>query len=83
MHRDVGRASESDFADYFECGYKVYIGPKKYFVTSDVGDGRVQWYSFLAQPPGTNRAGDSWEVRLNVHTMSIHANANGHGPGKN
>ena len=50
-----------DFADYFECGYKVYIGPRKYFVTSDVGDGRVQWYSFLAQPPGTNRAGDSWE----------------------
>jgi len=54
-------SSESDFADYFECGYKVYIGPKKYFVTSDVGDGRVQWYSFLAQPPGTKRAGDSWE----------------------
>jgi len=53
--------SESDFADYFECGYKVYIGPKKYFVTSDVGDGRVQWYSFLAQPPGTKRAADSWE----------------------
>ena len=43
--------SVDDFADYFECGYKVYIGPKKYFVTSDVGDGRVQWYSFLAQPP--------------------------------
>ena len=33
-------SAESDFADYFECGYKVYIGPKKYFVTSDVGDGR-------------------------------------------
>ena len=47
--------------DYYECGYKVYIGPKKYFVTSDVGDGRVQWYSFLALPPGTKRAGDSWE----------------------
>ena len=54
-------SAASDFADYFECGYKVYIGPKKYFVTSDVGDGRVQWYSFLAQPPGTKRAGDSWE----------------------
>jgi len=54
-------SAAADFADYFECGYKVYIGPKKYFVTSDVGDGRVQWYSFLAQPPGTKRAGDSWE----------------------
>jgi len=53
--------SEADFADYFECGYKVYIGPRQYFVTSDVGDGRVQWYSFLAQPPGTKRADDSWE----------------------
>ena len=53
--------SVDDFADYFDCGYKVYIGPKKYFVTSDVGDGRVQWYSFLAQPPGTKRADDSWE----------------------
>ena len=41
--------------------YKVYIGPGKYFVTSDVGDGRVQWYSFLACPPGTKRAGDTWE----------------------
>jgi len=47
--------------DYYDCGYKVYIGPKRYFVTSDVGEGRIQWYAFLAQPPGTKRAGDSWE----------------------
>ena len=33
-------------ADYYETGYKVYIGLKRYFVTSDVGDGRVQWYFF-------------------------------------
>jgi zeaxanthin epoxidase len=46
----------SDFfkADgYFDAGYKVYIGPGKYFVTSDVGSGRIQWYAFLALPPGT------------------------------
>ena len=30
-------------------------------VLSQVGDGRVQWYSFLALPPGTKRADDSWE----------------------
>ena len=24
---------------YFDAGYKVYIGPGKYFVTSDVGSG--------------------------------------------
>ena len=39
----------------------MYIGPRKYFVTSDVGNGRIQWYSFLCKPPGTKRAGDSWE----------------------
>jgi len=38
---------------YFDTGYKVYIGPGKYFVTSDVGSGRIQWYAFLALPPGT------------------------------
>ena len=62
--------------DYYECGYKVYIGPQRpaepgffarsgfevpvtcrYFVTSDVGDGRIQWYAFCALPPGTHKAG--------------------------
>jgi len=38
---------------YFDVGYQVYIGPGKYFVTSDVGRGRTQWYAFLALPPGT------------------------------
>lgn len=47
--------------DYYECGYKVYIGPRRYFVTSDVGDGRIQWYAFLSLPPGTQKAADSWE----------------------
>mmetsp|Transcript_28421 Transcript_28421/g.45647 ORF Transcript_28421/g.45647 Transcript_28421/m.45647 type:complete len:642 (+) Transcript_28421:80-2005(+) len=47
--------------DYYECGYKVYIGPQRYFVTSDVGDGRIQWYAFMALPPGSRKVGDSWE----------------------
>jgi len=42
--------------DYYETGYKVYIGSKRYFVTSDVGDGRVQWYAFFALPPGTKKS---------------------------
>jgi len=33
-----------------ECGYKVYIGPQKYFVITDIGRGRYQWYAFLARP---------------------------------
>ena len=38
---------------YFDVGYQVYIGPGKYFVTSDVGRGRTQWYAFLALPAGS------------------------------
>ena len=46
--------------DYYDTGYKVYIGPKRYFVTSDVGDGRIQWYAFFALPPGTKKAPSGW-----------------------
>jgi len=46
--------------DYYEAGYKVYIGPKRYFVTSDVGNGRIQWYAFFGLPPGTKRAPSGW-----------------------
>jgi zeaxanthin epoxidase len=46
--------------DYYQTGYKVYIGPQRYFVTSDVGAGRVQWYAFFALPPGTKRAPSGW-----------------------
>ena len=28
-----------------ECGYKVYIGPNQYFVITDIGRGRYQWYA--------------------------------------
>jgi len=42
---------KTDF--YFDVGYQVYIGPGKYFVTSDVGRGRTQWYAFLALPEGS------------------------------
>ncbi|CAM9747975.1 unnamed protein product [Discosporangium mesarthrocarpum] len=37
----------------------VYIGPGQYFVTSDVGRGRMQWYSFLALPPGSKSRDDN------------------------
>jgi len=49
-----------DTDDYYETGYKVYIGPKRYFVTSDVGEGRIQWYAFFALPPGTKKAPSGW-----------------------
>jgi zeaxanthin epoxidase len=42
-----------DSPDYGEVGYKVYIGPKQYFVITDIGNGNYQWYAFLARPPGS------------------------------
>jgi len=36
--------------DYWEVGYKVFMGPSRYFVCSDVGRGRIQWYAFVSLP---------------------------------
>jgi zeaxanthin epoxidase len=48
-------AGELDYAapDNGEVGYKVYIGPQQYFVITDIGKGRYQWYAFLAKPVDT------------------------------
>ncbi len=63
---------------YFDVGYQVYIGPGKYFVTSDVGRGRTQWYAFLALPAGSkSRASNKEYLRdlfssvLSSHTSII------------
>uniref|UniRef100_A0A0G4H6P7 FAD-binding domain-containing protein n=1 Tax=Chromera velia CCMP2878 TaxID=1169474 RepID=A0A0G4H6P7_9ALVE len=56
--------------DYFDTGYKVYIGPGRYFVTSDVGDGRIQWYAFLALPPGTKKTGNAWNTNNDARVRS-------------
>lgn len=42
-----------DSPDNGEVGYKVYIGPNQYFVITDIGKGRYQWYAFLARPPNS------------------------------
>merc|ERR1719223_1033623 len=42
-----------DSFDNGEVGYKVYIGPGQYFVITDIGQGRYQWYAFLAREPGS------------------------------
>merc|ERR1719221_863283 len=41
--------------DYGEVGYKVFIGPGQYFVITDIGNDRYQWYAFLARPPGSGK----------------------------
>jgi len=35
--------------DIKEVGYKVFMGRKKYFVATDIGQGRIQWYAFVGQ----------------------------------
>mmetsp|Transcript_22717 Transcript_22717/g.37592 ORF Transcript_22717/g.37592 Transcript_22717/m.37592 type:complete len:539 (-) Transcript_22717:25-1641(-) len=42
-----------DSFDQGDVGYKVYIGPGQYFVITDIGNGRYQWYAFLARGPGS------------------------------
>lgn len=42
-----------DSPDHGQVGYKVYIGPGQYFVVTDIGNGRYQWYAFLARAPGS------------------------------
>lgn len=54
--------------DYFEVGYKVYMGPKRYFVCSDVGRGRIQWYAFCAVPEGTEFPEDPEEKKKYITT---------------
>jgi len=39
--------------DLKEVGYKVWVGSRKYFVSVDVGGGRIQWYAFMNIPPGS------------------------------
>lgn len=45
----AGELSYKSF-DNGKAGYKVYIGPNRYFVVTDIGKGCYQWYAFLARP---------------------------------
>ncbi|EEF38782.1 zeaxanthin epoxidase, chloroplastic [Ricinus communis] len=38
--------------DIESVGYRVFLGHKQYFVSSDVGAGKMQWYAFHNEPPG-------------------------------
>ncbi|EFJ45294.1 hypothetical protein VOLCADRAFT_75879 [Volvox carteri f. nagariensis] len=44
----------SDFtpADIDIVGYRVFLGNGQYFVSSDVGNGKMQWYGFHKEPAG-------------------------------
>jgi len=45
-------------ADIDVVGYRVFLGNGQYFVSSDVGEGKMQWYAFHKEPPsGTDEPG--------------------------
>lgn len=43
---------EPKYTDPNKVGYQVFLGPKQYFVSSDVGEGKQQYYAFLEVPEG-------------------------------
>ncbi|KAK2372656.1 zeaxanthin epoxidase, chloroplastic [Trifolium repens] len=44
--------SDSMPPDIESFGYRVFLGHKQYFVSSDVGAGKMQWYAFHQEPAG-------------------------------
>lgn len=45
-------------------GYRVFLGHKQYFVSSDVGAGKMQWYAFHKEPPGGTDVPNGQKKRL-------------------
>ncbi|KAG2446764.1 hypothetical protein HYH02_008325 [Chlamydomonas schloesseri] len=56
----------SDFtpADIDIVGYRVFLGNGQYFVSSDVGNGKMQWYGFHKEPSGGSDAEGTRKARL-------------------
>ena len=40
------------YSPSFPVGYRVYLGNGQYFVSSDVGSGKMQWYAFHREEAG-------------------------------
>eukprot|EP00887_Chlorella_sp_A99_P007153 scaffold2.g7153.t1 len=51
-------------ADIDTVAYRVFLGHNQYFVTSDVGEGKTQWYGFHCEPPGGEDAPGRRKQRL-------------------
>nr|XP_027193423.1 zeaxanthin epoxidase, chloroplastic-like isoform X2 [Cicer arietinum] len=50
--------------DIESVGYRVFLGHKQYFVSSDVGAGKMQWYAFHQEPAGGYDAPNGKKERL-------------------
>ncbi|MCO5554398.1 hypothetical protein L7F22_007928 [Adiantum nelumboides] len=53
-------------ADIDTVGYRVFLGHKQYFVSSDVGNGKMQWYAFYNEPAGGADKGPKKERLLKL-----------------
>ncbi|KAG4121323.1 hypothetical protein ERO13_D11G199300v2 [Gossypium hirsutum] len=53
-------------ADIESVGYRVFLGHKQYFVSSDVGAGKMQWYAFHKEPAGGVDSHGKKERLLNI-----------------
>ncbi|XP_047310316.1 zeaxanthin epoxidase, chloroplastic isoform X2 [Impatiens glandulifera] len=51
-------------ADIDTVGYRVFLGHKQYFVSSDVGAGKMQWYAFHNEPAGGVDGPEGMKKRL-------------------
>lgn len=68
----------SDFTppDIDTVGYRVFLGNGQYFVSSDVGGGKMQWYGFHKEAAGDSPADLSfsnpscWPRRVTNHFLS-------------
>lgn len=45
-------------------GYRVFLGLNQYFVASDVGYGKMQWYAFHGEPPSCRTFPEGKKKRL-------------------
>ncbi|XP_031492588.1 zeaxanthin epoxidase, chloroplastic [Nymphaea colorata] len=50
--------------DIESVGYRVFLGHKQYFVSSDVGAGKMQWYAFHKEPAGGTDTSNGKKKRL-------------------
>lgn len=59
-------AGISDYtpADIDIVGYRVFLGNGQYFVSSDVGNGKMQWYGFHKEEAGGTDADGQRKARL-------------------
>ncbi|KOM45024.1 hypothetical protein LR48_Vigan06g033000 [Vigna angularis] len=51
-------------ADIESVGYRVFLGHKQYFVSSDVGAGKTQWYAFHQESAGGSDIPNGKKKRL-------------------